>query len=150
MNNEIKDNIPARTSPWLPRSSFATTRNRVGNDNRQNQLTTGKLGKPQWPWLGTGISKEMVGWIRFYGAKPPASIMVKTVCDQVCQWLATGQWFFGVFFLTPVSSTNEADRQNKIEILLKDGLNMETVNKCFIIQKRIRGDAARHVWWKSW
>jgi hypothetical protein len=22
--------------------------------NRQNQSTTGKLGKPQWPWLGTG------------------------------------------------------------------------------------------------
>jgi hypothetical protein len=41
--------------------------------NRQNQSTTGKLGKPQWSWLGTGISKEMVGWIRFYGAKPPAS-----------------------------------------------------------------------------
>ena len=33
--------------------------------NRQNQSTTGKLWKPQWPWLGTGISKEMVGWIRF-------------------------------------------------------------------------------------
>ena len=45
--------------------------------NRQNQSTTGKLGKPQWPWLGTGISKEMVGWIRFYGAKPPASIAAK-------------------------------------------------------------------------
>jgi hypothetical protein len=45
--------------------------------NRQNQLTTGKLGKPQWPWLGTGISIEMVGWIRFYSAKPPASIAVK-------------------------------------------------------------------------
>ena len=28
--------------------------------NRQNQSTTGKLEKPQWPWLGTGISKEMV------------------------------------------------------------------------------------------
>ena len=28
--------------------------------NRQNQSTNGKLGKPQWPWLGTGISKEMV------------------------------------------------------------------------------------------
>jgi len=40
--------------------------------NRQNPSTTGKLGKPQWPWLGTGISKEMVGWIRFYGTKPPA------------------------------------------------------------------------------
>jgi len=28
--------------------------------NRQNQSTTGKLGKPQWPSFGTGISKEMV------------------------------------------------------------------------------------------
>ena len=27
--------------------------------NRLNQSTTGKLGKPQWPWLDTGISKEM-------------------------------------------------------------------------------------------
>jgi hypothetical protein len=45
--------------------------------NRQNQSTTGKLGKPQWPWLGTGISKETVGWIRFYSAKPPTSITVK-------------------------------------------------------------------------
>ena len=33
--------------------------------NRQNQSTTGKLWKPWWSWLGTGISKEMVGWIRF-------------------------------------------------------------------------------------
>jgi hypothetical protein len=23
--------------------------------NRQNQSTTGKLWKPQWPWLGTGM-----------------------------------------------------------------------------------------------
>jgi hypothetical protein len=45
--------------------------------NRQNQSTTGKLGKPQWPWLGTGISKEMEGWIRFYGTKASASITVK-------------------------------------------------------------------------
>ena len=44
---------------------------------KTHMSTTGKLGKPQWPWLGTGISKEMVGWIRFYGAKSPASITVK-------------------------------------------------------------------------
>ena len=31
-NNEIKDNMPARTSPGLTRSLFATTRNRVAND----------------------------------------------------------------------------------------------------------------------
>ena len=29
--------------------------------NRQNQSTTVKPGKLQWPSLGTGISKEMVG-----------------------------------------------------------------------------------------
>ena len=45
--------------------------------NRQYQSTTGKLGKPQWPWLGTDISKEMVDWIRFYGAKPLAFIAVQ-------------------------------------------------------------------------
>jgi hypothetical protein len=33
--------------------------------NRQNPSTTGKLWKPWWPWLDTGISKEMVCWIRF-------------------------------------------------------------------------------------
>ena len=33
--------------------------------NRKNQSTTGKLWKSLWPWLGTGISKEMMGWIRF-------------------------------------------------------------------------------------
>ena len=45
--------------------------------NRQNQSTIGQLGEPQWSWLSTGISKEMVVLIRFYGAKPPASITVK-------------------------------------------------------------------------
>jgi hypothetical protein len=37
--------------------------------NRQNQSTTGKLWKPLWPWLGTGISKEMVGWIKNIGVR---------------------------------------------------------------------------------
>jgi len=45
--------------------------------NRQDQSPTRKLGKRQWPWLDTDISKEMVCWIRFYRAKPPASITVK-------------------------------------------------------------------------
>jgi hypothetical protein len=38
--------------------------------NRQNQSTTGKLWNTQWPCLSTGISKEMVGWIRFWSARP--------------------------------------------------------------------------------
>jgi hypothetical protein len=42
------------------------------------------------------------------------------LCDKVCQWLATGQWF------SPgprVSSTNKTDRHDITEILLKVALN---------------------------
>jgi len=38
------------------------------------------------------------------------------LCDQVCQWLATGQWFSPG---TKVSSTNKTDRCDIAEILLK-------------------------------
>ena len=43
--------------------------------NRQNRSTTAKLWK--WPLPGTGISKEMVVWIIFQSAKPPALITVQ-------------------------------------------------------------------------
>ena len=43
-----------------------------------------------------------------------------TLCDKVCQWLATGRWFS----LGPlVSSTNKTDRHDITEILLKVALN---------------------------
>ena len=42
--------------------------------------------------------------------------MSTTVCDKVCQWLETGQWFSPS---TQVSSTNKTDRQDVAEILLK-------------------------------
>jgi hypothetical protein len=40
-----------------------------------------------------------------------------TLCDKVCQWLATGRWF------SPVSSTNKTDHHDITEILLKVALN---------------------------
>ena len=43
-----------------------------------------------------------------------------TLCDQVCQWLATARWFSPG---PPVSSTNKTDRHNITEILLKVALN---------------------------
>ena len=43
------------------RAIFQRERKTHKSINRQSQSTTGKLGKPPWPWLGTGISKEMVG-----------------------------------------------------------------------------------------
>jgi hypothetical protein len=46
------------------------------------------------------------------------------LCDKVCQWLATGRWFFPG---TLVSSINKTDRHNITEILLKVALN--TINQ---------------------
>jgi hypothetical protein len=43
-----------------------------------------------------------------------------TLCDKVCQWLATGWWFSPG---PPVSSTNKTDRHDITELLLKVALN---------------------------
>ena len=47
-----------------------------------------------------------------------------TLCDKVCQWLATGQWFSTG---TLVSSTNKTNCHDMAEILLKVALN--TINQ---------------------
>ena len=51
-----------------------------------------------------------------------------TVCDKICEWLATGRWFSP----SPhVSSTNKTDRHNIAAILLKVVVNTikQTNNK---------------------
>ena len=48
-----------------------------------------------------------------------------TLCDQVCQWLATVCCFFPY---TPVSSTNKTDCHDITEILLKVALNTITIS----------------------
>jgi len=48
-------------------------------------------------------------------------VLDTTLCDKVCQLLATGQWFSPG---TPVSSTNKTDCQEITEILLKVALNI--------------------------
>ena len=52
-------------------------------------------------------------------------ILNTTLCDKVCQWLATGWWFSRG---TPVSSTNNTDRHDITEILLKVVLNIINLN----------------------
>jgi hypothetical protein len=47
----------------------------------------------------------------------------QTLCDKVCQLLATGQWFS---LGAPVSSTNKIYHYNITEILLKVALNTIT------------------------
>ena len=51
------------------------------------------------------------------------SVYVHTLCDKVCQCLATGQWFSPG---TPVSFTNKTDRHDIAEILLKMAVNSIT------------------------
>jgi hypothetical protein len=50
-------------------------------------------------------------------------VLDTTLCDKVCQLLATGRWFSPGFL---VSSTNKTDRHNITEILLKVALNTIT------------------------
>jgi hypothetical protein len=49
-----------------------------------------------------------------------ARLIVTTLCDKVCQWLATGRWLSPG---TQLSSTNKIDRHGITEILLKVELN---------------------------
>ena len=42
-------------------------------------------------------------------------VLDATLCDKICQWLATDRWFS---LGTPVSSTNKTDRHDIAEILL--------------------------------
>ena len=48
-------------------------------------------------------------------------VLDTTLCDKVCQRLATGWWFSPD---TPVFFTNKTDRHDIIELLLKVALNI--------------------------
>ena len=53
-----------------------------------------------------------------------------TLCDNICQWLATGLWLSTG---PPVSSTNKTDRHDITEIFLKVALNtikQTNINNC--------------------
>ena len=51
-------------------------------------------------------------------------VLFSWICDEVCQWFATGRWFSPG---TPVSSTNKTDRHNITEIMFKVALNTITL-----------------------
>ena len=87
-----------------------------------------------WPWsYGSWIYNYLCNqclsplklWVRI-------SIRARctTLCDKVCQWLATGRRFsLGI----PVSSTNKTDRHHIIEILLTVALNtIKQTNKKYV------------------
>ena len=71
-------------------------------------------------------------WIRYQEYLSPLMLWFRisirarctTLCDKVCQWLATGRWFSPG---PPVYSTKKTDRHDIAEILLKVVLN--TINQ---------------------
>ena len=76
--------------------------------------------EPSWPWsYGSWIYKylcnqllsRLILWVRIW-----IRTRCTALCDKVCQWLATCQWFSSD---PPVSSTNKTNRYDITEILLK-------------------------------
>ena len=102
-------------------------KNRSFFDINKPQLIMG----PSWAWSYGSCSynylcgqcsspRKLHVWVRTtFIARCTWYIII--LCDKVCQWLVTGQWF------SPVSSTNKTDHRNKTKILLKVALN--TVNQ---------------------
>ena len=72
-------------------------------------------------WLCNQCPSPLKLWVRILFRQ---GVLDTTVCDQVCQRLATDRWFSPG---TPVSTTNNTDRHNITEILLKVALNTITI-----------------------
>jgi len=62
-------------------------------------------------------------------------VLNTTLCDKVCQWLATGRWFSPG---TPLSSINKTDHYVITEILLKVALNTIKPNQTKIVLSHVR------------
>jgi hypothetical protein len=77
---------------------------------------------PSWSydsWIYNYLSNQclspLILWVRI-----SIRASCTTLCDKVCQWLATGRWFSpGI----PVSSTNKTDHHDITEISLKVALS---------------------------
>jgi hypothetical protein len=81
-----------------------------------------KKAKPSWSygsWIYNYLCNQCLSplmlWVRI-----SIRAMCTTLCDKVCQRLATGRWFSAG---PPVSSTNKTDGHDITEILLKVALN---------------------------
>jgi hypothetical protein len=68
-----------------------------------------------WPyWIYNQCLSPLMFWGRF-----PLRASCMSLCDEVCQWLAAGRWFFpGTLY----SYTTKTDRHDKTEILVKVAL----------------------------
>ena len=85
---------------------------------------------PSWPWSnGSWIYNYIYNqclsplmlWVRI-----SIRTWCTTLCEDDCQWLATGRWFC---LGTPVSSINKTARHDITEILWKSGVTHHNTNQ---------------------
>jgi hypothetical protein len=101
------------------------------------QIHTVVLWELSWPW-------SYGSWINNYLCNQclsPLMLRVRisirarctTLCDKVCQWLATARWFS---LGPPISPTNKTDYHDITEMLLKVALNTlkQTNNKHTVVR----------------
>ena len=73
-------------------------------------------------WIHDYICNQCVSPLTLWVRIPPRrGVLDTTLCNKVCQWLATGRRF------SPVSSTNKTDRNDIAEILLEVAFNTTTL-----------------------
>ena len=120
--SEIEEHV------WLHLDFFSSFFRRLGRNNDADGHYWCKyvisIWGPSWSWsYGSWIYNYLCNqclsplmlWVRI-----SIGVRCTTLCDKVCQWVATGRWFSPG---SPVSSTNKTDRHDITEILLKVALN---------------------------
>ena len=81
---------------------------------------------PSWSrsygsWIYNYLCNQCLSPLKLWGrTRSWRGVLDTTLCDKVCQWFATCRWFSPG---TPVSSTNNTDRHDITEIVLKVTLN---------------------------
>ena len=103
-------------------ASLFPSRNRRGRNRMVVGFTTTCTISPYHQW---SCEFEPRSW---------RDVLDTILCDNVCLWLATGQWFSPG---TPVSSTNTNDRHDMSEILLKVALNTITLTSTTPFQRDV-------------
>jgi hypothetical protein len=125
--------VPPGNFPACPRAK--TTQARAGSFHFVNMIISFSFYLKDSTWINGGfpyitysmhyLCNQCLLPLKLWARTPlNRGVLDTTICDNVCQWLATCQWFSPC---TPASFTNKSDRHDITEILLKVALN--TINQ---------------------
>jgi hypothetical protein len=75
-----------------------------------------------------------------YESRSWQGVLDRTLCDKVCHWLVTGQWY------SMISSTNKTEFHDITEILLKVASNIITLTPCYSYLAQFSDNDC--TWWR--